>query len=101
MAIFNNGVRHEMVDGSVYPEEVSNHKLGGVPSVLIDGELIHSGRGNLGTLVDKLEARFGTDSLSTEPTDLGLYDVAVIGGGPAGASAAIYSARKGLKQLHH
>ncbi|SMF16817.1 alkyl hydroperoxide reductase subunit F [Pseudobacteriovorax antillogorgiicola] len=99
MSLFNSGIEHEMVDGGLYPDEVKKLNLGGVPAVIIDGELIHSGKGTLGQLVEKLETKFGSDKESVPAQDLGHYDVAVIGGGPAGASAAIYSARKGLKTV--
>ena len=99
MAIFNPSISHEMVDGGLFPDEVSALKLGGVPAVVIDGKLFHSGKGSLSELLEKLEEKYAPESDEKDQVNIGSYDVAVIGGGPAGASAAIYSARKGLKTV--
>lgn len=98
VALFNPGVSHEMVDGALFQEEVGTLAIQAVPAVYADGELLHVGRGSLGELLAKLEERYpaeaGEAALSDEVHGA---DVLVLGGGPAGAAAAIYSARKGLK----
>jgi alkyl hydroperoxide reductase subunit F len=95
MALLNDNFTHEMVDGALYQSEVEALKIQGVPSVFADGELLHVGKADLGELLSLLEAHYGVDSEKTE-TSVKNYDVVVIGGGPAGSAAAIYSARKGL-----
>ena len=96
MTTLNPGITHEMVDGAIHQEEVDALKIQGVPSVFADGKLIHVGRGEFGDLLAKLEEQYGVNEAMTEKT-VRDFDVVVVGGGPAGSAAAIYTARKGLK----
>ena len=84
-----------MVDGAVYTEEVEKLGISAVPTVYANGEVLHIGQSNLGELLVKLEAKVGKENLNVEHVRKN-FDLIVVGAGPAGTSAAIYSARKGL-----
>lgn len=100
IALTHGAISHEMVDGAFVQAELSRLNIQGVPSVMLGQELLHSGRASLVELLTKLEERLGTEvTPDAAKVELGDFDVAVLGGGPAGASAAIYSARKGLKTV--
>lgn len=94
--IAGEGISHEMVDGAVFREEVERLNISAVPTVYANGEVLHIGQSSLGELLQKLEAKFGLEEESCEAIHR-KFDLIVVGAGPAGSAAAIYSARKGLK----
>lgn len=96
MTTLNDRISHETVDGAINQAEVDALNIQAVPSVYADGTLIHVGRGAVGELLDKLEDKYGTEEGALEQAATRNFDVIVLGGGPAGSAAAIYSARKGL-----
>ncbi|TNE88388.1 MAG: alkyl hydroperoxide reductase subunit F [Deltaproteobacteria bacterium] len=98
MATHHPDFHHETVDGGVVPELVESLGIRGVPAVHKDTTLVSSGKTTLAELLARLEQTYGSEE-SVEPRELGHFDVVVIGGGPAGASSAVYSARKGLSTV--
>lgn len=97
MALLNPHITHEMTDGAIFQEEVDALKIQAVPTVYANGKPFHVGRSTLGELLQKLEERFGSAPTENEAPVRREFDTLILGGGPAGTSAAIYSARKGLR----
>ncbi|MFC3093493.1 alkyl hydroperoxide reductase subunit F [Alteromonas sediminis] len=95
-ALVNPNIKAEMIDGGLYKNLVEERDIQGVPSVYLNGELFANGKVDAAALLDKLVERFPQIKEANKGEQLPLQDVTVIGGGPAGVSAAIYSARKGL-----
>jgi NADH-dependent peroxiredoxin subunit F len=93
MSILNPGITHTMIDGAAFKEEVESKEIMAVPTVLLNGESFGSGRMSL----EEILAKLGNGPDASEFADKDPYDVLVVGGGPAGASAAIYAARKGIR----
>src|SRR6185437_11750543 len=93
MSILNPGITHTMIDGASFKDEVESKNILAVPTVLLNGESFSSGRMTL----EELLAKMGSAPDASEFADKDPFDVLVVGGGPAGASAAIYAARKGIR----
>ena len=93
MSVLNPDISHTMIDGAAFKEEVDSKDILAVPAIYLNGEFFAGGRMCLEEILSKLDPTSGDIDYSHKET----FDVLVIGGGPAGASAAIYAARKGIR----
>ena len=96
MAMLNSGISHTMIDGAVFQSEVDRRQIMAVPSVFLNGQPFGQGRMTLEEIIAKVD----TGASAREAEKLAakeVFDVLVVGGGPAGAAAAIYAARKGVR----
>lgn len=91
LSVVNPNISQEIIDGGLFKQEVSDRDIMAVPTVYLNGEEWHGGRITLEEMLEKLTGSAAELILPENP-----YDVAVIGGGPAGVSAAIYASRKGV-----
>ncbi|MGR6805900.1 alkyl hydroperoxide reductase subunit F [Sphaerotilus natans] len=96
MAALNPKIRHTTVEGSMFQAEVESRQIMGVPCVFLNGELFASGRMELGEILAKIDTG-AADREAKKLAGKEAFDVLVVGGGPAGAAAAIYAARKGIR----
>src|SRR5690554_1413698 len=95
MSVLNPNIKHTSIDGALFQDEVEQREVMAVPSVYLNGQPWGQGRMTLEEIVAKLD----TNSAEKEAEKLNQkddFEVLVIGGGPAGAAAAIYAARKGI-----
>ncbi|ADZ92970.1 alkyl hydroperoxide reductase subunit F [Marinomonas mediterranea] len=95
-AVLNPNVTTTMIDGALFQDEVNERNIMAVPSVYLNGELFGQGRMSLDEILNKVDTG-ASDKQAAALSEKAPYDVLVVGGGPAGASAAIYSARKGIR----
>jgi len=93
MSVLNKNISHTMVEGGMFQDEVESRGVMAVPTVFLNNEEFGSGRMTLDDVLNKVVGE--ADASEFEGKDP--YDVLVVGGGPAGASAAIYAARKGIR----
>ena len=96
MATLNPNISHVMIDGALFQNEVEQRQVMAVPAVYLNGELFDQGRMSLEQIIGKLDTG-AAERQAAALNEQAPYDVLVVGGGPAGAAAAIYAARKGIR----
>jgi alkyl hydroperoxide reductase subunit F len=96
ISVLNPNIKHVAVDGALFQSEVDERQVMSVPTVFLNGELFDTGRMSVEQIVTRIDAgaakRDAEKMKAKKP-----FDVLVVGGGPAGAAAAIYAARKGIR----
>lgn len=96
MSIINPRIQHVAIDGALYQSEVDARQIMSVPTMYLNGEVFGQGRSSVEEILSKLD----TGAASRKAEELSAkdaYDVLIVGGGPAGAAAAVYAARKGIR----
>ncbi|OOL32866.1 alkyl hydroperoxide reductase [Rhodococcus rhodochrous] len=96
MCVLNPRIKHVAIDGALFQDEVDGRQVMAVPTVYLNGELFDSGRMSLEQIIGKLDTG-AADRAAAAIDEKDPFDVLVVGGGPAGAAAAIYAARKGIR----
>ena len=96
MSVLNPRIRHTMVDGALFEQEVAAHNIRSVPTVFLNGKQFGQGRMTVEEILTRLD-RGAAQRMAAKLNAEAPYDVLIVGGGPAGAAAAIYAARKGIR----
>ncbi len=96
LAALNPNIRHTAIDGAFFPEEVERRQIMTVPQVFLNGQPFAQGRMGIAEFIAKLDSG-AAERAARAISEKAAFDVLVVGGGPAGAAAAIYSARKGIR----
>jgi NADH-dependent peroxiredoxin subunit F len=96
IAVLNPGVSSTMIDGALFQDEVEARQIMAVPTVYLNGEVFGQGRMTIEEIIAKLDSSAGVrqaEQLNAKDP----FDVLIVGGGPAGAAAGVYAARKGIR----
>ncbi len=96
MAVLNPCIRHVAIDGGLFKDEVEARQIMAVPTVFLNGQPFGSGRMEIGEILAKIDTGAAARDAAKLATKAP-FDVLVVGGGPAGAAAAVYAARKGIR----
>ncbi|MES2484174.1 MAG: alkyl hydroperoxide reductase subunit F [Pseudomonadota bacterium] len=96
MAIQNPRIKTTMIEGGLFQDEIKAREIMGVPTVFLNGTYFGNGRMSLEEIVAKIDAR-SVDREAAKLAAKDAFDVLIVGGGPAGAAAAVYAARKGIR----
>lgn len=95
MSALNPNIKHTAIDGALFQDEVKERQIMAVPTVYLNGERFGQGRMELAEIVAKLDTTAAARN-AEKLNQKGVFDVLIVGAGPAGAAAAIYAARKGI-----
>jgi len=96
MAVQNPRIKTTMIEGSLFQDEIEQRQIMGVPTVFLNGTMFGNGRMSLEEILAKVDTS-GTEREATKIAAKAPFDVLIVGGGPAGAAAAVYAARKGIR----
>jgi alkyl hydroperoxide reductase subunit F len=96
MAVQNPRIKTTMIEGSLFQEEIEQRQIMGVPTVFLNGTMFGNGRMSLEEILAKVDTS-GTEREARKMAAKEPFDVLIVGGGPAGAAAAVYAARKGIR----
>ncbi|MEC5162862.1 MULTISPECIES: alkyl hydroperoxide reductase subunit F [unclassified Janthinobacterium] len=96
MSIINPRIRAVIIDGGVFPAEVEARQIMAVPTIYLNGAVFGQGRSGVEEILAKLDSNAGARQ-AEQLSKKDVFDVLIVGGGPAGAAAAIYAARKGIR----
>ncbi|MCG8273631.1 alkyl hydroperoxide reductase subunit F [Aquamicrobium sp. NLF2-7] len=96
MAVLNPGIEHVAIDGALFQSEVSERQVMSVPTVFLNGETFGAGRMGAEEILAKIDTGAADRAIETINAQAP-FEVLIVGGGPAGAAAAVYAARKGIR----
>jgi alkyl hydroperoxide reductase subunit F len=96
MAVQNPRIKTTMIEGGMFQDEIEQRQIMGVPTVFLNGTMFGTGRMSLEEILAKVDTS-GSEREAKKITTKDPFDVLIVGGGPAGAAAAVYAARKGIR----
>ncbi len=96
MAVQNPRIKATMIEGGTFQKEIEDRQIMGVPTVFMNGQMFGSGRMSLEEILAKIDTS-GVEREAKKLSAKEAFDVLIVGGGPAGAAAAVYAARKGIR----
>ncbi|RRD68027.1 alkyl hydroperoxide reductase subunit F [Comamonadaceae bacterium OH2310_COT-174] len=96
MAVLNPNITHTAIDGALYQQEIEDKQIMGVPTVFLNGQHFGQGRMALAEIVARIDDS-AAEKAAQEISSKAPFDVLIVGGGPAGAAAGVYAARKGIR----
>ncbi|WP_343292685.1 alkyl hydroperoxide reductase subunit F [Vandammella animalimorsus] len=96
MAVLNPNITHTAIDGALYQQEIEDKQIMGVPTVFLNGQHFGQGRMALAEIVARIDDS-AAEKVAQEISSKAPFDVLIVGGGPAGAAAGVYAARKGIR----